>query len=466
MYKLIIDTREKKVSRHTAEFAGLNVSIGQITTGDYAIMRGDAIVAIFERKSLKDYGSSIRDGRHENKAKLLALRAKTGCRVFYIVEKRPDPNQSYGGVPWSTIRASIVRLMVRDGITVIYTDNTLHTARELRYMMEVMQECRDELCAFTVGPVLDDPPVEIESQQPLLFVRHDREDLCMARDMWAKFKGITVNSADEYCSRWSLYEALQGVTVGDFKLRDGKRPNKTVVKSLATPDAKTIISVFAEMPGVSVKTAPALANAFRIAPTLFEDVTKVGNLVISPPRKLGKKRAEVIVKMLKYKLVPLCGTLGPAVVAEDVAKNEPVMELGKDVAEDVPVSSNIVSVLIGEDNVPDKCVLVVPTDVAPVADAAPIVTPTPPVLPLPENDELDQFLKEETEPGPGVGSTALYNRYCDWCRARSIPKPKGPKIFAQEVEKRLGVERGKKKGISTFPGLKFRERYGEETPIL
>jgi hypothetical protein len=327
MYKLIIDTREKKVSRHVEEFAGLNIEIGQITTGDYAIMRKDAIVAIIERKSLKDYGASIRDGRHENKAKLLALRAKTGCRVFYIVEKKPDPNKLYGGVPWSTIRASIVRLMVRDGITIIYTDNTLHTARELRYIMETLSACSDELCKFDVGPILEDAPVVTGSQQPLLFVRHDREDLLVVRELWAKFKGITVNSADEYCTRWTLHEVMQGVTVpADFKLRDGRRPNKTVVKSLGTPDVKTIIAIFAGMPGISDKTAPAFANAFRISPVLFEDAAKVGDLVISPPRKLGKKRAEVIVKLLKYKLVPLCSTLAQPPVQETLAAVSVVIE--------------------------------------------------------------------------------------------------------------------------------------------
>jgi putative DNA primase/helicase len=83
-----------------------------------------------------------------------------------------------------------------------------------------------------------------------------------------------------------------------------------------------------------------------------------------------------------------------------------------------------------------------------------------------ENDELGEFLEEETEPGPGIGSTALYNRYLEWSRARNITKPKGLKTFSQEIEKRPGVEREKKRGISTFTGLKFREKDAEDNHLL
>ncbi len=319
MYKLIIDTREKKVSRHVDEFAGLNVSIGQITTGDYAICRNDVIIAIFERKSLKDYGASIRDGRHANKEKLLALRLKTGCRVFYIIEKRPshDPTVTYGGLPWSSIRASISHLMIRDGISMIYTDNTLHTAQELRYMMETLQTMKGDDAVFTVGPVLEDTP--IVDQRPLLFVRHDRTELCIVRVMWAKFKGITVNTADEYSKKWSLFDAINGIDLNGFKLSNGRKPTKIVLQSLAKIDDKVLTTIFAEIPGISDKTAPAIVKAFRATPITFTDVAALKNLLI--PKKLGPKKAENIVKFLSYKSIPL---LAPP--QEPIKEAEPPQE--------------------------------------------------------------------------------------------------------------------------------------------
>src|SRR5882762_5214242 len=102
-YKLIIDTRESAVSCHKDAFTMITTEIAQIAVGDYAILRQfgeqETIIAIFERKTYPDYGASLKDGRHQNKDKLLALRRKTNCRVFYIMEGHAQAGGVYGRIP-------------------------------------------------------------------------------------------------------------------------------------------------------------------------------------------------------------------------------------------------------------------------------------------------------------------------------------------------------------------------------
>jgi P4 family phage/plasmid primase-like protien len=77
---------------------------------------------------------------------------------------------------------------------------------------------------------------------------------------------------------------------------------------------------------------------------------------------------------------------------------------------------------------------------------------------LAENDELGEFLYDETEPGTGIGSTALYARYCEWCRIRNT-QPKKLPTFSQEIGKKHTKE--KKRSGYVFAGIKFKERDGE-----
>ena len=65
--KLIIDTRERNVTRHAKELEEINFEIKQITTADYVVLSPlGNIVALLERKSLDDFAASLKDGRHDN----------------------------------------------------------------------------------------------------------------------------------------------------------------------------------------------------------------------------------------------------------------------------------------------------------------------------------------------------------------------------------------------------------------
>lgn len=128
---LILDTRERAVFDHFPGDDDTIITV-QMTIGDYAITSSDCIHEIFERKTLKDYADSIRDGRHENRMKMLSLRDRTECRVYYIIEgSLADADEKIGGLPKTTIEASIFNLMSNHNIFVLFSKDQADTARLL-----------------------------------------------------------------------------------------------------------------------------------------------------------------------------------------------------------------------------------------------------------------------------------------------------------------------------------------------
>lgn len=130
-YLLHVDQRERSVF-NTYGFKCEYV-IEQLVVGDYVITCGNRIKAVFERKTLKDYGASIKDGRTQNVEKLLDLRVKSGCDIYYIIEGPAFPSitTEYAGIPYRNIASSIRNLQVRYGINIIRTPSESGTAEEL-----------------------------------------------------------------------------------------------------------------------------------------------------------------------------------------------------------------------------------------------------------------------------------------------------------------------------------------------
>jgi len=148
---IIADTRENAVhpflgfalqgnKRSRSEHLSRDIPwvVRQITVGDFILTENgtgpDAtVLAVIERKTHADFAASLGDGRHGNKEKMLEMRGSTGCDVYYIMEGPafPVPTRRFGRVPWSTIQAAALSLMVRDGIFVAQTPSSRGTAELL-----------------------------------------------------------------------------------------------------------------------------------------------------------------------------------------------------------------------------------------------------------------------------------------------------------------------------------------------
>lgn len=176
MNSLIVDTREDGVLAFM-NYEG--VVREQITVGDFAIKVADRVVAIFERKTLDDYGASIRDGRMANKLKMVEARETSEAaghplHLYYIIE-RPLKNfadtHEFGGVAYSSIRSSIRHLMTEYGIMIIWTTSEQDTARELYEMY----------CSYQVRPTKTVATTTVAGQYELTShdLLHKRHELTL-----------------------------------------------------------------------------------------------------------------------------------------------------------------------------------------------------------------------------------------------------------------------------------------------
>jgi ERCC4-type nuclease len=150
---LKVDNRERAIHDHIrtvfCEKPMFCVNINQpefvqLDTADFIIMSQSEdmsqtkILAIIERKTLEDYAASLKDGRIMNTEKLIRLREESGCQIYYLIEG--NINTGYDsiicGIEYYKILANIRDAQILHGINILNTSNKLHTARELKFLLE------------------------------------------------------------------------------------------------------------------------------------------------------------------------------------------------------------------------------------------------------------------------------------------------------------------------------------------
>ncbi len=301
---LVIDNRERAVIQHTAEL-GVH-ECRQLTVGDYAIIHGQLLMAVIERKTLEDYAASFKDGRHHNRQKMLDMREKYGCRVYYIIEGQPHPppDKFFGGIQYSKIQSSIDHLQFRDGIYVIYTKDTLHTAKRLAQLVESITTLTPE--DMPTAPV---PPDIIAGGEPIvdLTAKQEKSPLDICRRQWACFRGITPDTADTYIKKWQLADIIcqrvERQEISTTRHSTGRLISKSVVSSLSAVDRPTECKLLASVPGISVKTAGLLLGTYTLR-QLIESPPEVLAAIEIGKRKLGLARANALIDCFTFSQRP------------------------------------------------------------------------------------------------------------------------------------------------------------------
>jgi len=236
--KIIVDSREGAV---ISFFDQSIISVEQITVGDYAIMIDERVVAVIERKTLDDYGASIRDGRAANKSKLVNFRKETGARLFYVVEGDIFPSDStvYGGVKYGSIYSSMMHLMTEHGIAIWKTKSARESAKWITdlALSFVARPAHDD-----AGPSAPSDPYEANingavesSHKSLLTVRQAKTLYDRRVQMWMGLEGIgptiaTVLANYTFVPLMRDLKVLQTIKAGDRLLSD---PVKTTITALS-----------------------------------------------------------------------------------------------------------------------------------------------------------------------------------------------------------------------------------------
>ncbi len=316
---LVIDTREKNVTRHAVELAGITHVIKQITVGDYAVISpaGQMLVTI-ERKSFNDFAASLKDGRHGNKAKLMDMRAATGCRIIYIIEgeEPTNPRELIGGIAYSSIESSIFHMMIRDCISIIRTTDTVATARTLARFVRSMDTLYNkhgyiaDMLFCKLDPQNEEVPATTSTTMDALARKCVKSDHEIARELWSCFPGISMESADEYIKHWSVADIVMHriprTSIMTFKTATGRAISKRVVDGLTSIGRTLEIRLIAVIPGISRQSATVLANDTPLTQLLACKVDELAAQCINKTngRELGRKLASNLLKYFNYRYDP------------------------------------------------------------------------------------------------------------------------------------------------------------------
>lgn len=266
MLKLCIDDRERAISLQRDCFI-LPTEIKRITIGDFALLRcgedgeDEEILAVFERKTLKDYASSIKDGRHENREKMLELRRETNCKVYYLVEGplNPSPATAYGKISYSTLQSSMDHLTWRDDIHVLRTPNISGTIERLNSF------CR------SIERLLEKEGHVARKSAEGLSKKHVKTPEEVVIQMWRCLPGVGFVTAKK-----NLENSLA----------------KHVKESTLRPEI--CVKLLGSVPMVSKKMAQKILQERTLGELLDMDQKTISDLKLSEKRRLGSAKSKNI----------------------------------------------------------------------------------------------------------------------------------------------------------------------------
>lgn len=284
--RVIIDERERALFSYLTPDVNLTYSIATINVGDFQIVKNDKIVAVIERKTLKDYAASIKDGRTGNLVKLTEARELTNCQIFYIIEgpMRPQDTTRFGGMPYKSIRNSITRLMIMHDVHVLHTKGPEDTIAELVHLCGIYAEV----------------PITGGSLEPLASIKKsDEQKLIDARSRaWATVAGISVRTGYLLSQQYTLSQLLGGnLDLSEFILPSGRKMTATAISAAHTPFIKLVL---AECPGLSDTTAAFILQDGPVVEVSGDIYTCVdlSKRLKTEKMKVGKKLAIKIKQFL------------------------------------------------------------------------------------------------------------------------------------------------------------------------
>lgn len=161
----IVDDRERAMFPHIENIKLKHVK-QRLSIGDYIIKsQNNELLACIERKTLDDYGASIRDGRkYENFDKMFSLRARLPHLQLYLIVEGgrkitavdetktpkvfivpPDPETAFSGIKYKGIITSATNLMIERDVYVIYTTSREDTAEKLAKLVDTFAKKRPNI---------------------------------------------------------------------------------------------------------------------------------------------------------------------------------------------------------------------------------------------------------------------------------------------------------------------------------
>ena len=134
--KILIDSREPNLIKQAFDNAELsNLDLGDIIIKDSQ----DNILVIFERKTIDDLLSSVKDSRYTDQSDRLSNLDLQSNKIYYIIEGN---RYNYSGTQEKTLYSCIYSLSYKKGFSVILTNNTNDTVQYIKEFYSRIDNCK------------------------------------------------------------------------------------------------------------------------------------------------------------------------------------------------------------------------------------------------------------------------------------------------------------------------------------
>lgn len=307
--KLIVDDRESKVIPFFKdEYQYIEIEVKRIQIGDYAIMQGDKIIAILERKTLTDLSASIKDGRTKNVNKLISLREETGCKIFYLIEShkaRYSPTKKFARIPFKSLQTHLDHLCMLNNIFIINSISEEDTAARL------IEFCTNYLSLnIPVSTPINNDTITTGGDESVLTTVIKKTDLQIIYNLWSQIPNITSKTASLFIEKYHISDLFLG-NISKEEISTLKYPNGTIIgkrasKIIAVKDNDNIqnykyyCNILAELPMITKKTAVKILLEVTFNDLLRGELSEetIANIQKTPKVKVGKAAAANIYKFL------------------------------------------------------------------------------------------------------------------------------------------------------------------------
>lgn len=180
-YRYVIDDREHHIIERIDQFTDIKADVWRMEIADIALLLGDVVVALFERKTIADLASSIKDGRYNNKEKMIEYRNEYDCKLYFIIEGdwSYEPNQESQGLPHNALESALFHLQMRDDIHIVHTKNVEDTIKSLNSFAKSISALHKKY-----------PPKAVVANASALTIKKIKPDSEILIEIWCAMPGI------------------------------------------------------------------------------------------------------------------------------------------------------------------------------------------------------------------------------------------------------------------------------------
>ena len=136
--KLVIDNREPKELKTLIQDKIENIELKNLEIGDIIFLdEHDNIVLIFERKSISDLISSIKDGRYTEQSFRLQEYPLHNHNIFYLIEgSLLNSKKQYNETIQKTVYSAMFSLSYSKGFSLLHTSGVVESAEFIIYFFQ------------------------------------------------------------------------------------------------------------------------------------------------------------------------------------------------------------------------------------------------------------------------------------------------------------------------------------------